>query len=118
MKLSPARTGFVALALVAIALALLRPICDPDFLHVAKPQAASLATAQGAGDGQAECSVSGEEAVLAPVEALVHYADAAGLSQAPGFAIAQPAAVILRWAASTAPPLVSKYYARSARVLR
>lgn len=113
-----ARRGFVMLALVALSLLLLRPLCEAFEARAGHSPAASAAATQA---GPAVCCSLSEPVFAASAEAIAPLAKPIALGAAPALVARayRSAAPAVRIAAASAfPPRTPAYYVRSARILR
>jgi hypothetical protein len=114
-----ARFAFLALGLIAVSALLVQPICEAAERQVAQASDTSHVAASGGDEGDACCPVAAPEALVAA-------APLGGGPNIPAAALAvaslvfRPQIVISDAlpAAALPPPLVSRYYVRSARIQR
>jgi hypothetical protein len=112
-----ARFAFLALGLIAVSALLFQPICEAAERHLAQAHSASHATVPGGDEGDPCCSMAAPAAL----------GTAALLAKGSSISVAgptvrslffRPQTVIPGALASAAPPLVPRYYVRSARIQR
>ena len=99
---------------------LLQPLCQAAGMQMTAPQPASLSAAQNPGDNESCCSLMPDTALVQAAQALASHAGSGALAD--GLPIAhrlygRPAAIDVPGGASARPPPVTKYHARSARIL-
>ena len=112
------RFVFVALGLIAVSALLVQPICEAAERQPAQASHASHVAASGGDEGDACCSMAALDAVAASVFAgAPNLPAAAPVVASPVF---RPQILVSDAlpAAALPPPLVSRYYVRSARIQR
>ena len=112
--------GIAAVALIAVAGILLQPVCLAADLHVTTPLSVSLVAPQDPGENETCCSLMPDTALVQAPQALASHAGSGALAYGISIAgshIRRPVATVCAGLESAAPPPVSSYHARSARIL-
>jgi hypothetical protein len=120
MKNPLARSGFAVLALLALVVVIMRPLCQAAELPATALQAPSIAAEHGIGDGESCCPVAEETTLVVTRSAATQLEGIAASADAPGAGmfVARAAAIFLQPPVSAAPLPVPRYHARTARILR
>jgi len=114
------RIAFFALGLIAVSALLVQPICEAAERHVAPASDTSRVAASGGDEGDTSCCPVAAPEALVPASPLVGGPSIPVAAPAVATPLFRPQIVVSDAlpAAALPPPLVSRYYVRSARIQR